>query len=251
MARPLIRFGFRQKSKLRPCDNGRSSGSNDGTSTLVQLKCVRADFPFRASIASADAAAKRSCSILNMIGGTDDLADAYRHIPCADPRFTVVAIHGGCYHGAAYVPHELRLRFGCKAQLIHQIELVVAIAPYLTFPLKFAGKRVVNWIDNRAALSALTKGYARPSASAHSVHAFHSWNALAKSDVWFEYMKSAANPADQPSRDLLLVDVLWQVSSDVAYVPARIVFQSLENMRDINAWSREASIHGKIALDSN
>lgn len=128
--------------------------------------------------------------------------------------------------------------------------MVDAIAPYLTSPLNFAGRSVVHWIDNTAALSALTKGYARPADSAHLMHAFHSWNALAKSDVWFEYVKSAANPADQPSCDLKLADASWQVSSDIVSIPAKILFLSLEHMCDISAWSREASLHGRIALDS-
>ena len=46
----------------------------------------------------------------------------------------------------------------------------------------------------------MTKGYSNMPDSARLVHTFHAWQAGAESDVWFEYVPSKANPADEPSR---------------------------------------------------
>ena len=496
--RPMLRFGVWQKGKLRPCDDARSSGTNDGTSTCEKMACERADFPARVARQIASEFSSRELKLRALKAGTDDLADAYRHVPCADPRFSVVAVakpgaitaenrveyftmagfnfglksavpsfnrfpeattaiarqlfsvvcshyfddfvvvepastassgqevlrglmallnfpfaaakavdvrdhvtflgvetdlsfvssgevvvavsasrkrkladeiegilkegylsgaraaslcgklqftltwafgklgracmrpiylfaaaHGGelprevrtsleylwdilpdlparrvplgrdfrppilvwtdgafenqgrlqdvgflvltplegapsfsesglgrrkyieryysARHGRGSVPEELRRRFCVSKQKINQVELVAALLPYLTFPGEFAGRPVLHWIDNTAALAALTKGYSKASDSAHLVHAFHAWVTTSLSSVWFEWVKSAANPADEPSRDLDLASSPWHIASWLVSEPVDPVFPSLERLKDAKGWVKEAA----------
>ena len=90
--REMIRFGVWQKGKLRGCDNGRGSLHNEGVYRHEKLVCEAADFPARVARALA-----RACEVLDlpppaMIGGTDDLSAAYRHVPTDSPNMTVVAL---------------------------------------------------------------------------------------------------------------------------------------------------------------
>ena len=114
------------------------------------------------------------------------------------------------YHGAADVEAGLMRHLMRRQQQIGQVELVGAVAPYLSLPHILAGRRVIHWIDNTSALAALAKGYSGVPDSAHLVHVFHAWAAAAGTAVWFEYVPSAANPADEPSRSLALAETTWQ-----------------------------------------
>ena len=51
-----------------------------------------------------------------------------------------------------------------------------------------------------AALASLIKGYARAADLAKIVHAFAATNLGLQCEPWFEYVRSAANPSDGPSR---------------------------------------------------
>ena len=127
-------------------------------------------------------------------------------------RRAYIEMYYSARHGSGSVPYQLRRRFCVSKQKINQVELVAALLPYLTFPGDFAGRPVLHCLDNTAALAALTKGYSRATDSAHLVHAFHAWVTTSRSSVWFEWVKSAANPADEPSRDLDLADSPWQIA---------------------------------------
>ena len=81
------------------------------------------------------------------------------------------------------------------------MRLLAAVAAYTTFPELLRHRRVIHWIDNTSALAALIKGYSRAPDSAKVVHAFHALNVGLESDVWFEYVASAANISDLPTRD--------------------------------------------------
>jgi hypothetical protein len=98
------------------------------------------------------------------------------------------------------VPAEFLERFQLRKQYIGQLELLAAVAVYLTFPDETRGRRVLHWIDNTSALAALIKGYARAEDSARIVQAFHAFNLGLQADAWFEYVASKANIADLPSR---------------------------------------------------
>jgi hypothetical protein len=59
---------------------------------------------------------------------------------------------------------------------------------------------VLHWIDNSGAVASAVHGYARPVDSARIMHALHSTLADLQVRAWFEYVRTAANVADEPSR---------------------------------------------------
>ena len=83
-----------------------------------------------------------------------------------------------------------------------------------------------------------------PENSAHIVHAFHAWNVAHRAHVWFEHVRSEANPSDEPSRNLELAGAIWEVAPGVFSTPAPIRFPSLEELQNPAGWMREARIAG-------
>ena len=83
---------------------------------------------------------------------------------------------------------------------IAQLETLAAMAPYTTWPERFAGRRVVHFIDNTVALSSLIHGYARQADMAEMVNAFHLYMAGLRTATYMDYVPSKANIADDPSR---------------------------------------------------
>ena len=107
-----------------------------------------------------------------------------------------------CLHGSAALPPSYILRFLLRRkQQIGQVELIAAFAPYAAIDASvWRGRRVIHWIDNSAAVAALAKGYASAIDSALIVQATHAMLAGLEADVWFEYVRTDANVADEPSR---------------------------------------------------
>ena len=85
-------------------------------------------------------------------------------------------------------------------QKIGQCEILAAIAVYFTFPDLCRDRQVIHWIDNTSAISCLVHGYSGKVDSALLVNAFNLFNAGLKARVHYEYVESAANVADLPSR---------------------------------------------------
>ena len=114
------------------------------------------------------------------------------------------------------VPMHILDMFVAKRQKIGQCEIAAAFMVYPSlahaFPSSISRRRVVHWIDNTSAISCLLNGYSGKPDSALLVNAFHLFNARdnVRAHVHFEYVESAANVADLPSRlDLRYVrDVL-------------------------------------------
>ncbi|KAL3917749.1 MAG: hypothetical protein SGPRY_006280, partial [Prymnesium sp.] len=125
------------------------------------------------------------------------------------------------YHGCGAVPTRLMRNFCVSRQKINQVEIVGALCPYLSMPELFVGRPVIHWVDNTAALSALVK--------------------VAQARVWFEWVQSAANPADEPSRDLGLARRTCKLGSELRSTPVDIVFPDLATERDVRGWQDEAS----------
>lgn len=84
--RPMHRFAVWQKGKCRPCDNAKASRHNRATTTFEALLLDRPDFPARVCAEMAAQAAQAGKDTPPMQAGTDDLADAYRHVPTDSPR---------------------------------------------------------------------------------------------------------------------------------------------------------------------
>ena len=59
---------------------------------------------------------------------------------------------------------------------------------------------MIHFIDNTGAIFGIAKGYSADLDSARLISVFHTLNAVLGANVWFEYVASAANIADLPSR---------------------------------------------------
>ena len=146
------------------------------------------------------------------------------------------------HHGGASIPADLRAAFLERKQQIGQVEIIGGIIPYLSVPELLVGSRVIHFIDNTSAIAALAKGYSNMPDSARLVHTFHAWQAGAMCDVWFEYVPSKANPADEPSREPRLWQGEFAPAPRVASRPRCVVFPPLTSVDNARAWQRDAEI---------
>ena len=104
-----------------------------------------------------------------------------------------------------------------KRTYIMQGEGVGALAPLLSLPWLFRGRSVIQFQDNTAALSALVHGYASKPDMSRIVNAYHLAQFLLGVRVWFEWVPSAANLADLPSR--LEYEAFFRFVPDSVWVP--------------------------------
>ena len=100
---------------------------------------------------------------------------------------------------------------------IAQGEAVGALAPLLSMPQVFKGRSVIQFQDNTWALSALIHGYASRPDMGRVVNAFHVAHFTLRARIWLEWVPSAANIADLPSR--FMIDALRARLPQVVYVP--------------------------------
>jgi hypothetical protein len=137
---------------------------------------------------------------------TDAMYEANSAVP-ARGGFVVVVPGDGAVPAVTYISsHDTPLDVidmfvPGKKQYIGQLELLYAVAPYTSMPHVFKNRQVIHFIDNTSACAALVKGYSRAIDSGLIVNAFHAFNVGVRADVFFEYVRSEANPADLPSRD--------------------------------------------------
>ena len=78
--------------------------------------------------------------------------------------------------------------------------MLAAISVYSTYPDLIAGRKVLHFIDNTVALSALVHGYAGKPDLAKSVNVFYLQMSALRASVYFDFVPSKANIADLPSR---------------------------------------------------
>ena len=143
-------------------------------------------------------------------------------------------------HGGGPIPHDIRDAFVERKQQIGQVEIIGGLVPYLSHPALLAGRRIIHFIDNSSAVAALTKGYSNLPDSARLVHTFHAWQACAQTDVWFDYVRTKANPSDEPSRDPSLWGSTWRPGCEIVSQPGSARFAPLTSARDASAWQLEA-----------
>ena len=107
-----------------------------------------------------------------------------------------------CFFTSHYdVPSELINCFVHPEHCIGQLEIFAAMFVYLSLPNeRLRNRRVFHYVDNTSAISALFKGYSGKSDSSRLVNIFACLQAVLRFDVWWEYVPSAANIADMPSR---------------------------------------------------
>jgi hypothetical protein len=89
-----------------------------------------------------------------------------------------------------------------KKTLIMQAEIAGATWVYYSNADRLRGRRVIHFIDNTGALSAMIYGYARKLDCARMINSFHLLLAALQLRVYFEWVPSDANTSDLPSRAL-------------------------------------------------
>ena len=98
-------------------------------------------------------------------------------------------------------PPELFAAWNQQLTWINQLELLAVLSAVLTFGAShLAGRQVIFFVDNTSALSSCVHGYSRNTDLAAMSNLLHL--ALAQLDCvcWFEFVNSAANIADLPTR---------------------------------------------------
>ena len=88
-----------------------------------------------------------------------------------------------------------------KSDVHSELEALAAVAAYSTYPKVIAGRKVIHFVDNTVALSALVHGYAKKPELAKSVNVLYLQMIALRARVFFEYVPSKANIADLPSRE--------------------------------------------------
>ena len=113
----------------------------------------------------------------------------------------VVLIGSELFFGHYVVKAELlHLLFGTRETYIGELETMGGATVYSSMGIRLQGMHVVHFIDNQGALWALVKGSSRNIATA----AISQHNCMLQSQLdikaWYEYVPSAANISDDPSR---------------------------------------------------
>ena len=107
---------------------------------------------------------------------------------------------GEWYVASYQPPREMLAAWRTRQQYVGQLELLAAIAVYYSLADVLRGRQVVHYIDNSGAMAILVKDYSSDLDSAQLVNTFYALTSALEVDVWFDYVKSAANVADWPSR---------------------------------------------------
>ena len=96
-----------------------------------------------------------------------------------------------------------------KKTYIGQLEALAAAAVYFNLPDDaLRGREVIHWIDNQSALSGFVKGYSGQEDTSMVLNAFSFKVAELGFRVWWEFVPSAQNVADVPSRSRVRPDIL-------------------------------------------
>ena len=123
---------------------------------------------------------------------------------------------------------------------IAQLEGLGMLAPYYTFPQRFAGRRVVHFADNTVALSALVHGYSASVDMADISNAYHLLAAGLRTAAYFDYVPSAANIADLPSRGEFAIPRALGADVVEMRVPSHAMLTG-----PLEAWLEEGEQHGQ------
>ena len=108
----------------------------------------------------------------------------------------------GVWRYAAYAPAASEYaHWRERSQYVGQLERLAAVAVYYSLAAELRGREVIHFIDNSGAMACLIKNYSSDRDSSRLVHTFWALACALEIDVWFEYVRSAANIADWPSRD--------------------------------------------------
>lgn len=96
---------------------------------------------------------------------------------------------------------ELHRLFGERKNYIGPLETLAAVAVLRSMPSRVTrGRMILHSVDNQGALSNLISCSSRDMSAAWLVHDYALTSATLGAGVWFEYVRSAANISDYPSR---------------------------------------------------
>ena len=90
--------------------------------------------------------------------------------------------------------------FGTMENYIGDLETLGGGAPYYSLQGMLQESSLIHHIDNQGSLWALVKGDSRSANSARIVHSLAQQQFALRCRPWYEYIESAANIADLPSR---------------------------------------------------
>ena len=76
---------------------------------------------------------------------------------------------------------------------------------------------------------------------------FHAWAAGARASVWFDFIPTDQNVADEPSRDMSLASRPFCPLPAVVSTPVPVRFPPLGSLDDSAGWAREARLVGEMA----
>jgi hypothetical protein len=113
----------------------------------------------------------------------------------------VIDVDDQRYISAAPIDKALRraLAPNCAAP-INCLELLAVLCTMISFRDVIRNRKVLLFVDNTSAISALIHGYTASPHMGPISNAVHFAMALLQCEVHVEYVPSAANPADIPSR---------------------------------------------------
>ncbi len=101
---------------------------------------------------------------------------------------------------AAQCPDDILVGLRPRKTQIIPVELLAAAGLMFTFAEAFLDRDVIFFIDNQAVCAALCKGASRSDDIQAFTTAFHTMVTKLHARVWFEWVPSQANPADELSR---------------------------------------------------
>jgi hypothetical protein len=102
----------------------------------------------------------------------------------------------------ASIPAELIARWGHKEQYIAHVEQAALVMVIIGDCYPLQGRDAFWFIDNTVTLSAMIKGTSSEPDIARAAAALHLALAARSCRMWFEYVESDSNWADEPSREL-------------------------------------------------
>ena len=108
---------------------------------------------------------------------------------------------GATYEAGDAAPDWLLAWLKPRGQQVNQLEAMAMACARATFPDVLHERRVLAFVDNTSALSKAVHGYANAPDTAAIINTLHLYDAALEVDAWYEWVPSAANPADLPSRE--------------------------------------------------
>ena len=187
----LIRERFRRVSS----DDNLSKSLKFGLELLRDIIHAAPDFVLRVLPSSERSTLIWSDAMYNEHKHFGQMGWVLRVPPCS--RYGV-----RYFHSSYSLDRSLLERlFGVRQNYIQQLETLAALTAYTSIdPRLIAGKLILHFVDNQGALSNLISCSSRDYDCSWMVHEFAIIASKLSLGVWFEYVRSAANIADLPSR---------------------------------------------------